>query len=164
VKLTRDEDRRREPRANMTPMIDVTFQILIFFMCTMHFRTLDQKLAARLPRDVGQRAESAQPLERIRVRVDVVREGTRVAPDGAPWSGAGPYAYGPDRVLRYAVGPDAYPSLGPARSRLAELFAAAPERGVTLDARAGTVYGDVVPLLDACALIGFDDVSFAGRR
>ncbi len=34
---------------NMTPMIDVTFQLIVVFLCCMKFRTLDQKLEAFLP-------------------------------------------------------------------------------------------------------------------
>ena len=38
---------------NMTPMIDVTFQLIVVFLCSMKFRTLDQKIQAFLPKDVG---------------------------------------------------------------------------------------------------------------
>ncbi|MHC4597460.1 MAG: ExbD/TolR family protein [Planctomycetota bacterium] len=38
---------------NMTPMIDVCFQLLIFFMVTSKFKTLEGKLAAYLPKDKG---------------------------------------------------------------------------------------------------------------
>jgi biopolymer transport protein ExbD len=38
---------------NMTPMIDVTFQLIVVFLCSMKFRTLDQKIEAFLPKDVG---------------------------------------------------------------------------------------------------------------
>jgi biopolymer transport protein ExbD len=37
----------------MTPMIDVTFQLIVVFLCSMKFRTLDQKIEAFLPKDVG---------------------------------------------------------------------------------------------------------------
>ena len=40
-------------RMNMTPMIDVTFQLLIFFIVTLNFRTLEKKLDYRLPTDFG---------------------------------------------------------------------------------------------------------------
>jgi biopolymer transport protein ExbD len=40
-------------KANMTPMIDVCFQLLIFFMVTSKFKTLEGKLAAYLPKDKG---------------------------------------------------------------------------------------------------------------
>ncbi|MDF1837417.1 MAG: biopolymer transporter ExbD, partial [Planctomycetota bacterium] len=38
---------------DMTPMIDVTFLLLIFFMCTLKFKVLEGKLTAYLPKDVG---------------------------------------------------------------------------------------------------------------
>ncbi|MHC5079837.1 MAG: ExbD/TolR family protein [Planctomycetota bacterium] len=38
---------------NMTPMIDVCFQLLVFFMVTSKFKTLEGKLAAYLPKDKG---------------------------------------------------------------------------------------------------------------
>lgn len=38
---------------NMTPMIDVTFQLLIFFIVTLKFKTLEKKLLSYLPTDFG---------------------------------------------------------------------------------------------------------------
>lgn len=38
---------------NMTPMIDVVFQLLIFFMLSMHFKEVEGKLLAQLPKDKG---------------------------------------------------------------------------------------------------------------
>ena len=37
----------------MTPMIDVVFQLLIFFMCGTKFRSPDGRVEAYLPKDVG---------------------------------------------------------------------------------------------------------------
>ncbi len=37
----------------MTPMIDVVFQLLIFFMVGCHFKTFEGKLSAFLPKDKG---------------------------------------------------------------------------------------------------------------
>ena len=34
---------------NMTPMIDVIFQLMIFFMCSIHFKSLEGKLYAYMP-------------------------------------------------------------------------------------------------------------------
>ncbi len=48
-----DEAAREEVEMQMTPMIDVTFLLLIFFMCSIKFKLLDGKLAAYLPKDVG---------------------------------------------------------------------------------------------------------------
>ncbi len=37
----------------MAPMIDVIFQLLIFFMCSMQFKSLEGKLSSHLPKDKG---------------------------------------------------------------------------------------------------------------
>ena len=39
--------------ADMTPMIDVVFQLLIFFMLTMQFKEVEGKLLSQLPKDKG---------------------------------------------------------------------------------------------------------------
>ena len=52
---------------NLTPMIDVVFQLIIFFMCAMKFKTLERKIEAYLPKDRG----LAQTPERIDERVNI---------------------------------------------------------------------------------------------
>ena len=42
-----------EAHPDMTPMIDVVFQLLIFFLVSMKFKTLDMKIDAFLPKDKG---------------------------------------------------------------------------------------------------------------
>ena len=52
-------------------MIDVTFLLLIFFMCSMQFKSVEQKLDADLPKNEGQNPipkKVEQPTE-IRVKV-----------------------------------------------------------------------------------------------
>lgn len=44
---------KEEVKLELTPMIDVTFLILIFFMCTLKFKTLEGKLLSYLPTDRG---------------------------------------------------------------------------------------------------------------
>ena len=65
----------RESRLDMTPMIDVTFLLLIFFMCTLKFKTLDGKLSAYLPKDVGVNTTPAEPKEKIEIRMDLKAPG-----------------------------------------------------------------------------------------
>ena len=43
-----EEMQEEEIKLELTPMIDISFLILIFFMC-LPFKTLDGKLAAFLP-------------------------------------------------------------------------------------------------------------------
>ena len=47
------DDRVREEHPDMNPMIDIVFQLLIFFLVTMKFKTLDMKIDAFLPTNRG---------------------------------------------------------------------------------------------------------------
>jgi len=57
------------PEINLTPMIDVVFQLIIFFMCAMKFKTLAGKLEMNLPKTHGTDT-SPQPLPDV-VKVTV---------------------------------------------------------------------------------------------
>jgi biopolymer transport protein ExbD len=154
-----------ETKMDMTPMIDVTFQLLIFFMCTIKFKTLEGKLAAYLPKDVGVNTSEAEPKEKVDIILKVEKEGTKLDPyKDKPWSGEGAYRYGPDRVLDYNVGPKRYETLDDLRARLSELYKADPERGATIDALPGIVYDDVIRVLDQAMTAGYTDITFKGAR
>ena len=63
--------RRPRPASRMqpplTPMIDVVFLLLAFFIMTMHFGRPEGRLPAGLPRVEGERAETLAPLETLYV-------------------------------------------------------------------------------------------------
>jgi biopolymer transport protein ExbD len=68
--------RSRRPREvqtealNMTPMIDVVFQLLIFFMLTMQFREVEGKLLSHLPKTHGPHsAPNPTVLDEVRIVV-----------------------------------------------------------------------------------------------
>jgi biopolymer transport protein ExbD len=165
---TLEELQKDECELQMTPMIDVTFLLLIFFMCTIKFKTLEGKLSAYLPKDVGVNTTEATPIEKVEIVIEVVNEGVKVFPklhprEGQPWDGTGRFVYRPGtRKLVYKVGPLPYENTTALRKRLIDLKQADAERKATIDARAGTVYGDVVPVLDACIQADFTDVTFLG--
>lgn len=64
---------KREVKMEFTPMIDVVFLLLIFFMCTLKFKTLENKLATYLPTDKGLNThfEELEPVEKIRVKLSM---------------------------------------------------------------------------------------------
>ena len=68
-----------ETKANMdmTPMIDCTFQLLIFFMLGCKFKSLEQKLNSFLPKDTGP-SSAPPPDERLPSEVHLTASG----PDG----------------------------------------------------------------------------------
>ena len=151
----------------MTPLIDVTFLLLIFFLLTIKFKILEGKLAAYLPKDVGVNTSPAEPKEKVEIRIDVKKEGTKLSPylDG-------PYIPGKHerfefqegtRVLEYSIGPKTFKDLDKVQERLKELFKADKERPATIDCREGSVYGDMVPILDAAIEVGYRDITFVGE-
>jgi biopolymer transport protein ExbD len=155
-----------EMKGDMTPMIDVVFQLLIFFMLTIKFKLLEGKLSAYLPKDVGVNTSPAVPKEKVEIQLKVEREGSKLMPDdsGQPWGGEGAWKYGPDRVIRYSVGPKSSTDLKVVVQRVEELFRADSESPVSIDPLPGTNYKDVIDVLDEVVRIGFTDVSFIGDK
>ncbi len=170
----------------MTPMIDVTFLLLIFFMCTLEFKTLDGKLAAYLPKDVGIHPQPTDPIEKVEILVTVERPGARLKPSHPvprlfQADDTGRYVWNteelveehpslglyPVRELEYRVGPFATRDLEELRKRLAKTYRDRKSRGeesppATIDARAGTVYEDVADVLDNALDAGFEEITFVG--
>ncbi len=52
----KDKKMEEEVSMDMTPMIDVTFQLLIFFIITLKFKLLERKLNSHLPTNFGNQA------------------------------------------------------------------------------------------------------------
>lgn len=164
-----------EIEMEMTPMIDVTFLLLIFFMLTIKFKTLEGKLSAYLPKDVGVNTSEAVPKEKIEISIKVLKEGTRLnvsGPNkGQVWNREGRFEF-VGRELEYRVGPwRSRPNDAEGlRKRLKNLFdedvANFPDpedrRDVTIDPSKGTVYADVVGVLDAAIEAGFLSITFVG--
>ena len=65
---------KEEVKMELTPMIDVTFLILIVFMCTLKFKTLEGKLVSYLPTDQGLSNKPPDvPKEDAEIRIRVPR-------------------------------------------------------------------------------------------
>ena len=172
--MARKKRKRPEPTSavkeemEMTPMIDVTFLLLIFFMCTIKFKKLEGKLSAYLPKDVGVNTTPAEPKEKIEIKLTVSNPGTKYNPR---WPN-NPEPYDPEKHLRFVVGDDrvvniqvgarTYTDIAEVRAKLTQLKQATPDRPVTIDPRPGIYYSDVVKVLDAVIDAEFLEVSFAG--
>jgi biopolymer transport protein ExbD len=157
--------RRDETRIDLTPMIDVVFQIVIFFLCTLQYRTLEGRLDAFLPRDTGRAASDASKEERLEVRVDVLDPGERrsVLDPARPWDGRGPFEL-VGRRLDVRVGPRHVSGVHALDTLLQELHRLFPEREVALSPGPGTVTQDVVTVLDRLLEAGFHAVAVAAER
>ena len=163
-----------EHKLEMTPMIDVTFLLLIFFMCTIKFKTLEGKLAAYLPKDVGVNASDAEPKEKIDIYLRLDAAGQRVQAKPYKLNGSRISWTKPedgeftllDHEVTYQVNRDTFKDdaagLAKMAERLETLRRNDPERAVTIKAMQGIIYKDIIPVLDTCIEIGYTDVTFAG--
>ncbi len=70
-KRLRQEAEDEEPGISMTPMIDIVFQLLIFFMLACRFRTEEGQMHAFLPknRGLGTAGTPAITLQEVRIKL-----------------------------------------------------------------------------------------------
>ena len=167
-----DEIMDEKCELQMTPMIDVTFLLLIFFMCTLKFKVLEGKLGAYLPKDVGVNPQDAEPKEKVDIRLDVVTVGNRMRYDSetrgpVPYTQADADAglrffYDDTRVVRYTVGPKRFTDVAEVTKALRAIIKREPDKEATIDPRAGVTNKDVVDALDAVMFAGYENVTFKG--
>jgi biopolymer transport protein ExbD len=160
-----------ETRLEMTPMIDVTFLLLIFFLCTIRFRSLEGKLAAYLPKGDGVTVNPSDEVEAMRLSIEVVHPGQKILADSTTqqWVDG---ADGPFRLVghevEYQLGRDRYPGTeagrASLRARLEAQLLVAPDRRLTIHSMSGTLQADAVEVLDICLGAGLSNVTFAGSH
>jgi len=81
--LTRQRRGPPSPGLNMTPMIDVVFQLLIFFMCTSVFNPPEHTLPTQLPQS-GAAARPADDFDPVVLRLARAGSGVLVTCDAQP--------------------------------------------------------------------------------
>jgi biopolymer transport protein ExbD len=154
-----------EPEMDMTPMIDVTFLLLIFFLC-MEFKTLESKLSANLPKDVGVNTTEAEPMEKLDIRIEQVQWGREV-PDK---DGRKRFNLVGHKVKWY-VGPEPFKNKK-TFYRLLQQEAKVLQRNattnkmepkpITIKIGQGVTYGDVTWVIDMAKYAGFETITFGG--
>jgi biopolymer transport protein ExbD len=144
-----------EPEASdMTPMIDIVFQLLIFFMLTMHFQEVEGKMLSQLPKH-GPGPGTAPPREEIRFTVRADRLFVEKHEIGELGSTEKEPGRKTSNKAAYAA------AAGKARG-LIDLLG--PERAaVILDADGATAYEHVIGLIDACKAERINDIEFVGN-
>ena len=126
--------------SSMTPMIDVVFQLLIYFLCTASFALSEQVLPTALP-PAGAATFAPPPevqeLELIRIHLGQRGSALRIELNGAPCSDV-------DNL----------------RDRLQQLLSLVRLPAV-LDVDADVPIGHVVTVYDTCLVVGLQDIHFA---
>ncbi len=144
------------PRPNMTPMIDVVFQLLVFFLVSMKFKTLDMKIEAQLPKQVGLSDTFVDPPPVTRVSARLVRSGraTDLRLDGQRLGTADdPATWG--RLAASARG---------IRARHLGAGLAPDDLVAEVDGSRDVATGDVVHAIDTLLAADIGNVQFRGAR
>lgn len=123
------------PTINLTPMLDVVFNLIVFFMVGTKFVEMDHEIKLQVPQVAHASPLTAAPSRRV---VCVTREGT-VTLDGQPL---------------------ALPEL---TNRLRQAKAEYPALGVTVKGDGGGVFENVADALSAVNGAGIDDTSICVR-
>lgn len=125
----------------MTPMIDVVFQLLIFFVCASVGQLAESHLPTPLAAgtvESAQAAASPPPLGRVLLKLTRLAGATQAEVNG--------------RVV---------PDWAGLKTTLRDLAEAAPEIPVILDIQPAVPVGDLVDIYDTCRAAGFQSVQFA---
>ena len=138
---------------NMTPMIDVVFQLIVVFLCSMKFKCLDQKLESHLATDEGIRPDHERvPEIHPTLTVRLVRKGpedqTRIFVSGS-------------RLGEVREGELLWTRL---RENVAAVLRKSPDLVGEIDATPAVEHGDVVRALDGFVAAGLTNVRFKGTR
>lgn len=130
---------RGEVGFNMTPMIDVVFQLIIFFLLSSHLSQNENNLPLPLPQASSGQEDPADP-EQPRVTINVLLDGTLLLA-GSPVSLA-------DLPLRLQ---DRLKHFGPGLE-------------VRVRADRSVPYNHVEPVMLACVKVGIREVGYAVYR
>jgi biopolymer transport protein ExbD len=162
-----------EVKPDMTPMIDVTFLLLVFFIVTLKFKILEGRLDAALPKDRGTNTSPAEEIEKIDILMFVAEPGELVTELSETGKNTGLKKF-EGRTIRLEVGAKKF-RYNPMtefpeelrtflRAGIASSVYDTAETPVSIDARKGVVYGDVIRVLDVVIEEEFEKVSFAGTH
>lgn len=129
----------------MTPMIDVVFLLLIFFVCASIGQIRESTLPTPLAAGSIESADSVETPKQLEdVWVRLVRSGE-----------------GDTAVTRAEVNNQLYDDWEHLRGTLRELATIAPEIPVILDISHRVPVGDFIDIYDTCRSAGFDNIQFA---
>ncbi|WP_422133330.1 MULTISPECIES: ExbD/TolR family protein [unclassified Endozoicomonas] len=129
---------REEVSLNLTPLIDVVFLLLIFFMVSTTF-TKETQLAIDLPEASGEQSAS---VEKTQVEITISREGH--------------YAVNGQSLLNNG--------LETLKNALAKVSEGDSNLPLTITADAKTPYQSVVTAMDAAGQLGFANLSMTTRK
>jgi biopolymer transport protein ExbD len=142
--MARKKQTVEEVKMELTPMIDVVFLLLIFFIVTIKFKVLEGKLETELPKDVGVNQGDVELLEKIELRIAK-----------ATSNPAGFIVQINGRTM---------PNMATLRSELTNWLKMDDEARATLYPDVGVTYEQVVQVVDQCIMVKLTNLTFAGVK
>lgn len=136
-------DRNQGLDTKMTPMIDVIFQLMIFFLCTTGFSVAESVLPTELPDHGAVSTVPRSPNDREIVRLEILGEGENI-------------------TLRLNAQPIASPAA--LWERLRQVASVAPATPVVLDVAPAVGIGRVIETYDGVMTAGLSKINFAANR
>jgi len=136
---------RRQFDLAMTPLIDVVFLLLIFFICTASFQLPENLLPMSLAVTTG--STNRQPVD---VEPDLERIIVRATRDGGR--------------TQWTVAERPCQSLAEVHDVLRAAVEIHPALPVILDVDDAVPVGDMIEVFDLCRLVGFQKIDFAASR
>jgi len=133
-------------KLQITPMIDVTFLLLIFFML-LPFRSLERKVAAFLPKDRGLAKTKIKLEEKTKITVELKRKFTESVTRV--------------KLLDQEIGVDAL-GFKALRQRIAQIAKSNDELPGEINAWAWVPHKHVIQAVDAFMVAGVTDITFVG--
>ena len=168
------EDSQEEAEMNMTPMIDVVFLLIIFFLC-IDFKILEAKLPAYLPKDIGSQSNEVEPQEKLNIKIVLDEWGTqkdRPFQKKLNEKKKKKAYYLEGHETHFLVGPSRFEDLDELKKELDRIrpdkWITDPKTkerklvGVVIEPGTGTVYGDVATCVDVVISCEFTDINFGG--
>ncbi len=174
------KDVQEDAAMDMTPMIDVVFLLIIFFLC-IDFKTLEAKLPAYLPKDRGSQSNPEEPVEQLSIKIVNSEWGREIVrkPEhrGSPLNKEGrKRAYKLEgHLCHWEVGPKRYDDMEKLKAALEKIATDPSQRvpdkdnpgqtkvmSVVIEPAVGATYGDVASLVDVVTVSGFSEINFGG--
>lgn len=145
MRLPRQRGDRGRMDVKMTPMIDVVFQLLIFFVCTASFQAAEEILPAHLapPAAGGTPAQIPPELAELEdVIIKVTHQQGQVV---------------------WQINGQSYDRLAQVHEVLRQLAEIRRDLPVILDIDALVPIGEAIDVFDLCRLVGFEKIQFAAK-
>lgn len=141
---------------NMTPMIDIVFQLLIFFIVNLKFKTLEKKLLSYLPTDFGL-ASQPQIVEESFMTVKL-QQPLKSEDNRRIMFRKTRFYIERDRI----EGVDTRDIHSQIFTRLKDFIGVTPDAKGKIDASKGVPHGYVVSVLDVFRKAGYKTITFVG--